>query len=60
MTEAERSQEIWRRSNALAWTLNWRGHARAIELAHAATAAGDLEEARLWEAVEARLRPRRV
>lgn len=58
MSEEAFAQEVWRRSNHLAWNLNWRGHARAVELAGAAAEAGETEEARLWNAVEARLRPR--
>lgn len=52
------ADEVWRRSNDLAWNHNWRGHARAAELARVAEAEGKAEEARLWKAVEARLRPR--
>lgn len=60
MTEPEFAREVWRRSNHLAWTLNWRGHAQAVKRAQAAAEAGDAEEARLWAEVEARLRPRRA
>lgn len=52
------ADEVWRRTNDLAWNLNWRGHARAVELARAAEAEGRTQEAVLWTAVEARLRPR--
>lgn len=52
------ADEVWRRSNDLAWNLNWRGHGRAMELARQAEAEGRMQEAVLWAAVEARLRPR--
>ncbi len=58
VTTSEFAEEVWRRSNHLAWNLNWRGHARAVELARAAEAEGRTQEAVLWKAVEARLRPR--
>ena len=60
MTEPEFAHEVWLRSNDLAWRLNWRGHAQAVECVRTATEAGDLREAKLWSAVEARLRPRRA
>lgn len=53
-----RAEEVWRRTNDLAWNLNWRGHARAVELVRAAEAEGRSDEAALWKAVEVRLRPR--
>lgn len=56
-TEPSWAEEVWRRTNDLAWNLNWRGHARAVELARAAEAEGRRDEAALWQAVEARLRP---
>lgn len=52
------AEEVRRRSNDLAWNLNWRGHGRAVELARAAEIEGRRDEAELWKAVEARLRPR--
>lgn len=52
------AEEVWRRTNDLAWNLNWRGHGRAVELARAAEAEGRTQEAVLWKAVEVRLRPR--
>lgn len=58
VTEPSWAEEVWRRTNDLAWRHNWRGHARAIELARAAEAEGRTQEAVLWTAVEARLRPR--
>jgi hypothetical protein len=57
VTTSEFAEEVWRRSNHLAWNLNYKGHARAVELARAAEVEGRPEEARLWQAVEARLRP---
>lgn len=57
VTEPSWAEEVWRRTNDLAWNLNWRGHARAVELARVAEAEGRRDEAALWQAVEARLRP---
>lgn len=54
------ADEVWRRANDLAWRFNWRGHARAVELARAAEMEGRVDEARIWAAVEARLRPRQL
>ena len=51
------AEEVWRRSNHLAWTMNYRGHARAVELMREARMTGRADEARLWTAVEERLRP---
>lgn len=51
------AQEIRRRANVLAWTHNWKARARAAELALEAQAAGQAEEAKLWNAVEAALMP---
>lgn len=52
------ADEVWRRANDLAWTFNYRGHARAVDRLREAEAAGRADEVRLWRAVEARLRPR--
>lgn len=57
ITDSSWAEEVWRRSNDLAWNHNWRGHARAVELARDAEAEGRRDEADLWRAVEARLRP---
>lgn len=57
MAEDGWAEEVWRRTNDLAWNLNWRGHGRAVELARQAEADGRADEAVLWKAVEARLRP---
>lgn len=58
ITDSSWAEEVWRRTNDLAWNHNWRGHGRAVELARDAEAEGRREEADLWLAVEARLRPR--
>lgn len=60
MIPVDFAEEVWRRSNNLAWNHNWRGHGRAVELARAAEVEGRPDEAALWQAVEARLRPRQI